>query len=146
MPPFFTDFLSISFLTSHQHNQDLQPKLEYCILISVSVWVSFAAMMQKRPNVPVEALNPVMSNATQRTREVLDVTQKLVVTLISHPRLAGWLGQVLAKKEEKEVTEGVPEIESEIEKIAPTIIPKVEDIITSDKKGSTTPNIAPAEE
>lgn len=115
-------------------------------MISVSDWVSFAAMMQKRPIVPVEALNPAMSNAAQRTREVLDVTQKIVVTLISHPKLAGWLGQVLAKKEGKEVTEGVPEIKSKIEEIAPTINPKVEDIISSDKKGSETPNIAPGEE
>lgn len=47
------------------------------------------------------------SNAAQRTRKVLELSQKSVVTQIYHPMLADWLGQVLGK--EKEDTEGFPD-------------------------------------
>lgn len=108
------------------------------VLMSVSRGVLCAAMMQKQPNVPVEALNPAMSNAVQRTSEVLELTQKLVVTLICHPRLPGWLGQVWARRK-REATEGSPEDESQADGV-------VEEIITSDENGPETPNNAHAEE
>lgn len=91
------------------------------VLKSVSRGILSAAMMQKEPNVPVEALDPAMSNAAHRPSEVLELTQKLVVTLICHPRLVGWLGQVCVRRK-REATEGSPEDESQADGIVEEII------------------------
>lgn len=85
-------------------------------------------MLQERANVPVEAVRPAMLSAAQRTRQAMELTQKMVVTLISHPRLAGWLGQLAAKKEEEKVSpEVIKAIATEIDAATEALGPPVGD-------------------
>lgn len=60
------------------------------------------AMLQEQANVPVKVVTPAVLSAAQSTRQAMEFTQRLVVTLITHPRLATWLGQRVAEEKEKE--------------------------------------------